>query len=232
VAPEEDQAYLLHRRPYRESSLLLEMLCADHGRLGMVARGALRRGRWGGLLQPFAPLRVSWSGRGELGSLRACEPLPGAARPAPDRLAYGLYLNELVQRLLPRGLESGGLYPGYEAAVRALGRGEDARRVLLDFELCLLRALGHELTAVDDQGLPLRLEPAARYHYRPLEGLKRGTGSGAWASGAALSALTEGLPEDSGQRMELERLVEGTVQSLLGGRPLRAARLLPRNPRP
>ena len=58
-------SFVLHRRPYRDTSLLLEVFSQEYGRLGLVARGAVSpRSRWKGLLQPFAPLLLSWSGAG------------------------------------------------------------------------------------------------------------------------------------------------------------------------
>ena len=65
-----EPSYILHTRPYRESSLLLEAVSRDHGRVGLVARGARgARSRWKNMLQPFRPLLLSWSQRGELGTL-------------------------------------------------------------------------------------------------------------------------------------------------------------------
>ena len=73
-------AWVLHARAYRESSLLVEAHIRDHGRIGLVARGARgSRSRWKGLLQPFRPLLLSWRQRGELGTLTDAEqiaPLP------------------------------------------------------------------------------------------------------------------------------------------------------------
>jgi DNA repair protein RecO (recombination protein O) len=70
-------AYILHSRPYRDSSQILEVLTAEYGRVSLVARGARRRTRGGGsnsaLLQPFTPLLLSFSGRTELKSLTATE---------------------------------------------------------------------------------------------------------------------------------------------------------------
>jgi DNA repair protein RecO (recombination protein O) len=69
-----EPAYILHARPYRESSLLLEILSQVNGRIGLVARGARgARSRWKNMLQPFRPLLLSWSQRGELGTLTAAD---------------------------------------------------------------------------------------------------------------------------------------------------------------
>ena len=73
---EGEPAYVLHARAFRETSQLLEVFSAGHGRMGLLARGA-KGGKGGGraaLLQPFTPLIVSWQGRGELPQLVDVEP--------------------------------------------------------------------------------------------------------------------------------------------------------------
>ena len=88
-------AYVLHARPWRETSLLLEWLTREHGRIGLVAggvRGARPRGGGRAVLEPFHLLALDFLLRGELGTLTAVEagvPLPLAG----DALLAGLYLN-------------------------------------------------------------------------------------------------------------------------------------------
>ncbi|HBH36525.1 MAG TPA: DNA repair protein RecO, partial [Gammaproteobacteria bacterium] len=94
-------AFLLHRRPYRDTSLLLECLIAGEGRMPLIARGAAK-GRLKGILQPFQPLMLKWRGRGEVMTLTHAE---AAEKPVDlkKKLLYcGFYLNELLMRLLPR----------------------------------------------------------------------------------------------------------------------------------
>ncbi len=67
-------AYVLHARPFRESSQLLELLTRDLGRVGAVARGARgAKSRWRGILQPFRPLLVSFRRRSDLATLTAAD---------------------------------------------------------------------------------------------------------------------------------------------------------------
>ncbi len=76
-----EPGFILHSRPYRESSVLLEALSREHGRIGLVAKGARgARSRWKSLLQPFRPLLLSWTQRGELGTLTGADQV--AAPPA------------------------------------------------------------------------------------------------------------------------------------------------------
>ena len=88
-------AYVIHARPYRETSLLIEALTLDHGRVGLVARGAARpKSALRALLQPFVPLHLSWQGNGELKTLRSAEPAGMVRRPDGRAALSGLYLNE------------------------------------------------------------------------------------------------------------------------------------------
>jgi len=96
-------AYLLHQRAWRETSKLLEVWSRDHGRIGLVARGVRRpNSPQRSLLQPFTPLLMSWSQRGELGNLGAVESAgpPTILKGRPLMAAF--YMNELLLRLLPR----------------------------------------------------------------------------------------------------------------------------------
>ena len=79
---EAQPAFVLHARAWRETSLLLDVLSRDHGRIGLVARGvrSARSRTPRSLLQPFAPLQLGWSGRGELSTLNSAE-AAGAALP-------------------------------------------------------------------------------------------------------------------------------------------------------
>ena len=65
-AAESQPAWILHARAYRETSLLVDALTLEGGRLAFIAKG-VRGARAQGLrasLQPFQPLRLALTGRG------------------------------------------------------------------------------------------------------------------------------------------------------------------------
>ena len=103
-APELEDAFILHARPYQETSQILEVLGAQHGRVGLVARGARRpkSSRWRSVLQPFLPLRLSWVGQGFAlhaagsGGSEFCH-----WRSMALSLMGAFYLNELVLNFRP-----------------------------------------------------------------------------------------------------------------------------------
>ena len=115
---------MLHQRPYRDTSLIVELFARDHGRLSVFARGARGPRSRFAALQPFRPLLLSWSGRGEAPTLSGAEDDgPPASMPAP-RILSGFYLNELLLRLTVPHDPHPELYAHYEATLEQLRAGE------------------------------------------------------------------------------------------------------------
>lgn len=143
---DKQSAWLLHSRPFRDTSLLLDFLTPDHGRISAIARGARGpRSKQRALLQPFQPLIVSLAGRTELLTLRDVESAgPGLALTG-ERLFSALYVNELMTRLL-RGHEGEAtLFDLYSGVLVGLNAGMELEPLLRDFELRVLDALGFGL---------------------------------------------------------------------------------------
>ena len=216
-------AFVLHRRPYRETSLLAELFARDAGRVGVVARGARRR-RGLAPLEPFRELGVHWRGRGELGQLDQAEPLSPAPALRGSALYSGFYLNELLLRLLRRHDPHPELYADYTAALAALATpGTAVEPVLRLFESRLLAACGYglQLDANAADGAPL--EPDLLYRYVPEHGPVpvEGTGAGGLlVHGRALLALAAGRPAEVSDLPELKRLLRALLEPHLGSRPL------------
>lgn len=164
-------AYVLHRRPYRETSSLVELLTQDHGRLSVVVRGVHRpRSAMTSVLQAFTPLLVSWTGRGELKTLTYAEVNPHLAIPLlrGDCLYAGFYLNELLVNLLAKWDAHPTLYLAYQTCIAALRGSILEEKTLRAFEKCLLEELGYGLLPRNNSALFL-----AKQYYRfvPGEGL-------------------------------------------------------------
>ncbi len=223
-----EPAFVLHRRAYRDTSALLELLTRDHGRIGAVARGVRgKRARNAGLLQPFQPLTVSWQARGELATLTGVE---AGGRPvflSGRRLVSGFYANELLIRLLQREDPHPGLYAAYRELVAALAGDAVAEGAALRrFERDLLAAIGYGLALSEDvAGQPI--QPAAWYRYDPEHGpvpVPDTAGTGIHVRGASLLSLATGLPDAAAER-ELRRLLRRVLRLYLGARPLRSREL-------
>jgi DNA repair protein RecO (recombination protein O) len=139
--------YVLHTRPYRDSSLLIEFLSREQGRVSLLAKGAKGRKTRGGsvaaLLQPFNQLTCSWTGRRELKTLISCEAGAPAPRLAGTRLFSALYLNELLVRLLHHEDPHQQLFDSYEYALQQLAGDLAEELILRPFEFSLLEQLGY-----------------------------------------------------------------------------------------
>src|SRR5579859_6357312 len=89
--------YILHHRPYRDTSRIFEVLSRDHGRMTLFARGVRGpKAKLASILQPFQLLLLSWTGRGESAQLTGAESAQGAAFVPPACLMAAFYLNELL----------------------------------------------------------------------------------------------------------------------------------------
>ena len=139
-------------RPLRETSLLIDALTRDHGRVGLLARGVrAARSRFSrAALQPLTPLNLSWSGRGELSTLTAAEPAGNALHASGETLLCALYLNELVARLLPRNDPHPGVFEEYLTTFARLAGDYAPAWTLRRFERDLLGHLGYGLVLEAD----------------------------------------------------------------------------------
>ena len=223
-----EPAWILHRYPYRDSSLLLDVFSRAHGRLGLVARGArAAKSRWRGQLQGFIPLALSWSQRGELGTLTGLEARGAAAAASGRLLLSACYLNELIMRLVTRHDPLPQLFAAYEQTLGDLAGNEEP--ALRRFEKCLLQELGYGLLLEQeaDSGLPVRAD--CLYEYRLESGPVRcdaGRAQGLLLRGSSLLALSADRLEDPLACREVKPLMRAALALYLGGRPLRTREVL------
>ncbi len=217
---------MLHSRPWRETSLLLEVITANHGRLGLVARGARRGKGQAGVLQAFHFLQLRWSPRGELHTLIGAEEIEPLRLPA-SILPAALYLNELLLNLLARHDECGPVYSIYHHALRRLQAAAALEPVLRDFELDLLDALGFGLT-LDKECLDgAAVDPGLWYLYQPRQGLIKipETVENAMLGHICLAIAARDW-SDSATRRAAKRLLRRVLDVHLGQRALRTRELL------
>jgi DNA repair protein RecO (recombination protein O) len=229
---EAEPAYVLHARPWRESSLLVEVLSEQHGRLGLVARGVQgpKRHVLRAALQPLQHIRLDAVQRGELAQLRSAEALDAAPLLAGDASLAGFYLSELVLRLAPRGDAAPDLYAAFGTA-RARLADDALPWTLRRFERDLLDAIGFGFAFdVDGDGAPI--DPAARYRLDPEHGPRRllsDRGSddrNSAATGRALLALAADRMPEAGDLAGLRRALRPVLAHHLGGRGLKSWELM------
>jgi DNA repair protein RecO (recombination protein O) len=189
--------YLLHHQAWRDTGRVFEVLTQDHGRLSLFARGVRGpKSKLAGILQPFAPLLLSWRGRGDAPLLIGAEPDPqaggaGVALP-PACILSGYYLSELVITLTARHDPQPGIFGHYHRALLALKQGALLERELRLFEKRLLDALGYGIdsgTAADGAAI----DADKYYHYRPADGLHEAVAD---SSGGILGATLQSLAQE------------------------------------
>jgi len=233
-------AYVLHHRPYRDTSRILELFSRDHGRLTLFARGVVRGPSTGArkagkspalmpLLQPFNRLLVSWSGRDEAGQLTAVE-FDGAflALP-PGRLVSGCYINELLINLVARHDEQADVFGLYAQTIETLKTCEDLLRPLRVFEKRLLEAIGYGLQLEREAQSGAPILPEHTYLYRLDHGAARVAGvadGGALFSGASLLSLAREELADAASCADARRLLRGALDRCLEGRELKTRQVM------
>lgn len=221
-----EAAYVLHSRPWRETSLIVDVLSRRHGRLGLVARGARRQSSaLKARLIPFQPLTLSWFGKGALRTLHATEWQGGGLLLRGHALICGFYLNELLLRLLPEGDAQETLFDRYTRALYALDGARDVEPVLRRFELDLLAELGYAqpLAQLADGGA---LEPARHYAFQPGVGVLPTQGAATRYLGKTLLDLASGDLDDPATRAEGKLLMRALLAHYLGDKPLATRQLL------
>lgn len=229
------QAFILHRRDYSNTSLLLEVFASGQGRFPAIAKGARRpRAPSSALLQPFQPLWIGVSGRGEVRTLTRVEAAGRAAPLSGLSLLCGFYVNELMIRLLARNDPHDELFAFYHAVLDGLGTDPDLGNLLRRFELRMLDALGYGLVLDVDAASGEPVSAGRVYVFEPERGpravsaLDPGEKPGERLSGATLIALARGATLDAAQLKEARGLLQRALDPYLGGRPLKSRELLRR----
>jgi DNA repair protein RecO (recombination protein O) len=226
-----EPGFILHTYPFKETSVVAEVLTRSHGRVALIARGARRpASALRGLMQPFTPLLLSWFGKSELKTLHAAEWQGGLVTPQGRALMCGFYLNELLLRLLARGDAHELLYDRYVDTLGQLA-GEacatDFERILRRFEKSLLSEIGYGATfdADADSGAPI--EPEVRYVFQPERGALRESGQpGCPVSGQTLIDLAADRFERQATLVEAKALMRTLINHTLGAKPLYTRQLL------
>jgi DNA repair protein RecO (recombination protein O) len=222
-------AWLLHHRPFRDSSQLLDILSRDHGRLTLVARGSRGvKSRLRGILRPFMPLQVSWLIRSDLGTLTGAEMNGPPMSLGGDALLAGYYVNELLLNLLHRHDPQPEIFVAYEHAVHGLAGRSDIAACLREFEMALLRILGYALILDHEAHCRELLEPAASYEYRVEQGpvrVQRESGQHTY-SGEVLMAILRQEFSNPAVLLAAGRLLKDVIAFHLGGRELKSRKVL------
>jgi DNA repair protein RecO (recombination protein O) len=225
-----EPGYVLHSYPFKETSLVVEAFTRNFGRVGLVAKGARRpASALRGALMAFHPLLLSWSGKAELKVLHRAE-WQGGSQLAGLALVCGLYLNELILKLIPRDDPHERLFADYEVALATVRAGDGLAPVLRRFERRLLAELGYGLHLTRDvHGAAVVAERDYLYVIeRGPVPMDEGAADpqSPTLSGAALLAIENDDYADAATLQQARALMRYVVSHYLGGKPLHTRELL------
>ena len=219
--------YILHQYAYRDTSRIVEVFTAEHGRLTLFARGANSpKSRVKGILRPFQRLLLSWSGKSEACQLVTAE-VDGQVTSLPaQRLMSGFYLNELLLKLTERLDPHPEIFFSYAACMESLCAGAAVEATLRRFEKRLLNDLGYGLDlAQTSEGQPVQTD---RYYRFALESgaqpcVAEAPGAVYGQSLADLQAETFG---DARSLRDAKRLLRAAIDACLDGRTLKSREVM------
>jgi DNA repair protein RecO (recombination protein O) len=223
-----NHTFILHRRDYSNSSLLLDCFCAEHGRFPAIAKGVRSKTRnQVSLLQPFQPLLMQVSGKGEVKTVTSFEQDGAAIVLQGQPLFCGLYLNELLQYLLGRFDPHQRLFHIYHQTLLQLNSSSSIDMVLRYFEIELLAELGYGLQLESDAETGMPIESEVFYIYQLEKGpIKAMAGGDFVIRGETLRALSNReLQLDDRGRQEAREMMRRILHHYLGGRPLKSREL-------
>ncbi|MFM0218641.1 MULTISPECIES: DNA repair protein RecO [Paraburkholderia] len=226
----EQPAFVLHSYPYRETSLIIDVLSRDHGRLALVAKGAKRpHSALRGVLQTFQPLALSWSGRGEVRTLTGAEWVGGMLPLTGDALLCGFYVNELLVKFCAREDPHPQLFHHYVVTMTRLAHDEPPVQVLRSFERVLLRETGYAM-ALDRTVARKAVEAGSRYVFDPERGVREASDDlpSQWPVIAGQTLLD--MEKDDYHRAQTvaqsKTLMRFLLNTYLGGTPLATRQIL------
>ncbi|MFD1009261.1 MULTISPECIES: DNA repair protein RecO [Oceanisphaera] len=220
-------AFVIHSRPYRETSQLVEVFTREQGRQSLIAKGSRRpRSMLKGLLQPFVPLDVTFAGKGELKTLHRAEATAPAIHLTGTALYSGLYLNELIFYLLETHTPFDEVFDAYRQTLTSLANGGGIEPCLRHFEFYMLNILGYGVDFTVDAHSGLAIDPDAWYQYQPESGFIQlaKPEPGAYP-GEHLYALAELELTRTDVLVSAKRFSRQALAPYLGGRVLRSRAL-------
>lgn len=222
------RGFVLHSRPYSETSLLLDIFSDTLGRVSVLAKGArARRSAWRGVLQPFTPLLIRLAGRGELRTLRSAEAISLALPLSGTDLYCGLYVNELLSRVLGQDIPYQSLFFDYLQCLQHLASGDGQReKVLRYFELSLLEHLGYGVDFLHCAGSGMAVADSMTYQYRQQRGFVASLVINQYSfTGYQLRCLARREFPDRDSLQAAKRFTRMALKPFLAGKPLKSQEL-------
>ena len=226
-------AFVLHTRPWRETSLIIDVFTENHGKIALCAKGVRsKKSPKSSLLQPLSPLLISWIGKGELPTLTVAEAASPAIKLSSESLYSAFYINELIVRLLHRHDPHRNLFMHYERVLKQLTDFSLLEQTLREFEFHLLSSIGYGLSfSTDLDGDEIVV---SQRYYLHGDGLFQkvvnldSVDEQRIFDGSTLISIAENNWQNSIILKEAKRLSRLSFNPLLGSKPLQSRKLFRR----
>ncbi|OUR93793.1 DNA repair protein RecO [Gammaproteobacteria bacterium 42_54_T18] len=238
--------YVLHSKPFKDTSAIVELLSQEYGLVSVIFKGvrSTKNSAKSRVLQPFQPLLASWYGKRELKSGKSVEQGGVPHMLSGKKLYSGIYLNEILLRMLHRDAPAEGIYEHYQQCLSELVDTDNIEVYLRQFEWRLLDAIGYQLPCECDaqSGAPIVVDAYYRYEINhgfiydsPISSKNFAPRSGVF-SGELLLAISRDMVVYAQQQQyhdnlsrhllpEAKRLMRLVLAPHLGGKPLESKKL-------
>lgn len=222
------RAFVLHSRPYSETSLLIDFFVETKGRITVLAKGARRkRSSQKGTLQPFTPLIIQYSGSGQIKTLRQVEAISLALPLGHTFLYSAFYLNELVHRVLMPETDTTLLFHEYLLCLQALAcQTQSPEYALRRFELVLLENLGYSIDFCHCYATGEAVVDTMFYQYHSEKGFIASLLNNPMSfSGMQLRAMASRCFDDQETLKAAKRFTRMALKPYVGSQPFKSREL-------
>ena len=215
-----EQCFLLHARSFGDTSIIADVFTESSGKVSIMAKGAKNpRSNFFGHLVPFSALRIIVTGKSEMKTLTQIDSnfLSQSVKGPHDLYTY-LYVNELMIRLLPKGLPNQELYDLYQNFVELARADAISELDLRAFELDLLDVLGYGINFDTDSKENTEFKDSIIYTYIPEKGFHQ-AGDTEGFSAKEIAAIKNRTLEAI-DKLKLKQLLKVAISACLDGREL------------
>ena len=158
-------SFIIHSRPYSETSIIFDVLTESNGLISLIAKG-IKKKKDGSLLQPFKELQLSYTNKGSLPILTKFEIINSFSEIKSKYLLIGLYFNELIYKFIPKSEPLPSLYSIYKKQLEYMKTTKDIPDVvLLTFETMFLKEIGYEIVRAQIQSSNIIWDKKYFYDY-------------------------------------------------------------------
>ena len=228
---EGEPAYLIHQRPYSETSQIINLFSRHYGRVDAIAKGSKRpKSKFKSFLQPFSPILVSWSGRSQLKTLRSVDINSGKqSNVSRKHLMSAFYLNELILSFLTTADPYPDLFDAYSLAINNLSNADSSEIILREFEIELLTEIGYAINFRTEAMSSKKIEPNLLYRFVAGEGFVSSVTSSArekLMKGSVIHAIDQGDFADPQTLSIAKRIIRESVKYHLSGKELNTKKVV------